>query len=160
MQLTFSFAIIERPIRVSLTVKNHDFVSIQNENWHFFSFFRILHFADTLSLTTRIEMYMKKTILSSSDMQVAENHRTIIIVNSIGKVDFSPIYRRMINISFSNATMERITWNRITRISQSFKRDQILHNDKIYLVWNSSNVYLKILARKNKASFTFIRNKE
>ena len=52
----------------------------------FFSFFRILHFADTLSLTTRMEMYMKKTMLSSSDMRVAENHRHTIIVNSTGKV--------------------------------------------------------------------------
>ena len=117
-----------------------------NSKWEltFFSFFKILHFADTLSLTTRMEMYMKKTMLSSSNMRVAEYHRTIIIVNSTGKVDFSPIYRRMINISFSNATMERVTWNRITRISQSFKRDKILHNDKIYFVWNSSNVYLNL----------------
>ena len=132
----------------------------------FFSFFRILHFADTLSLTTRMEMYMKKTMLSSSDMRVAENHRHTIIVNSTGKVkvyslDFCSIYRRMINISFSNATMERITWNRITRISQSFKRHKILHNDKDILfetapmsiwIWDSENP-----SRKNKATYTFVQ---
>ena len=75
----------------------------------FFLFFTIPHFADTLSLTTRMKMYMKKTMFSCFDMLVAESHRTTIIVNSTGKVDFSPIYRRMINRTFSNATMGRIT---------------------------------------------------
>ena len=82
-----------------LEVWNYRIISFDFESKieTFLLFFTIFHFADTLSLTTRIEMYLKMMMmLSSFDIKVVESHWPTIIVNPIGKVNLHPKKRYFI----------------------------------------------------------------